>query len=320
MPATIEDLTSVTRAAFGDGRTLAAVERVTGGSKKGVYRLILDDATTAIAYLWTAAENYWPATDRDDDPADPFSSAGGLTYYTAARDRLESLGLRVPELYLLDEHRKIAVVEDFPGPTLQDRLAADPSAVAPTVERLADNLRVMRAARGPSHGKIALIDGGGTSHEPTCERSVLTAALRDLAEAARRDQRIAGAESRLHDRVHELFAAVEPRNELSVVHGELGFDHVLVDAAGEPVLIDTEGLLYFDAEWEHVFLRIRLHDDYRLVAADGLDERRLAFYLLAQRLSLTAGPLRLLDGDFPDRDFMRGIAEHNLRMALELRE
>ena len=47
-------------------------------------------------------------------------------------------------------------------------------------------------------------------------------------------------------------------------------------------------------------------------------EDRLALDTLAQRLSLTAGPLRLLDGDFPDRAFMAGIAEHNLRQALEL--
>jgi hypothetical protein len=47
-----------------------------------------------------------------------------------------------------------------------------------------------------------------------------------------------------------------------------------------------------------------------------MDERRLAFYTLAMRLSLVAGPLWLLDGDFPDRDFMLGIVEHNLRQAL----
>jgi hypothetical protein len=40
--------------------------------------------------------------------------------------------------------------------------------------------------------------------------------------------------------------------------------------------------------------------------------------MLAQRLSLTAGPLRLLDGDFPNRAFMAGVAEYNLKQALEL--
>lgn len=42
---------------------------------------------------------------------------------------------------------------------------------------------------------------------------------------------------------------------------------------------------------------------------------RLALYIFAQRLSLTAGPLRLLDGDFPDRAFLRDIAEHNSHEA-----
>ncbi len=34
------------------------------------------------------------------------------------------------------------------------------------------------------------------------------------------------------------------------------------------------------------------------------------------RAALVAGPLRLLDGDFPDRDCMKKIAEHSLRQAL----
>ena len=76
--------------------------------------------------------------------------------------------------------------------------------------------------------------------------------------------------------------------------------------------------MHFDVEWEHVFLRIRLHDDYARLAVSGLDEDRLALYMLAQRLSLTAGPLWLLDGDFPERAFMRDIAERNLNEALKL--
>jgi hypothetical protein len=57
-------------------------------------------------------------------------------------------------------------------------------------------------------------------------------------------------------------------------------------------------------------------EHYRWLNSGGLDEQRLAFSTLAMRLSLIAGPLRLLDGDFPDRDAMMGIAEHNLRQTL----
>ncbi|WP_306819852.1 hypothetical protein [Streptomyces sp. CA-210063] len=61
-----------------------------------------------------------------------------------------------------------------------------------------------------------------------------------------------------------------------------------------------------------------LRPPLRVLRAPGLDEDRLRVYRLAIRLSLVADPLRLLDGDFPDREFMRTIAEHNVRQALTL--
>ncbi|MEU0751347.1 hypothetical protein ABZ476_33950, partial [Streptomyces albogriseolus] len=39
-----------------------------------------------------------------------------------------------------------------------------------------------------------------------------------------------------------------PRTEHGLIHGELGPDHVLVDASGHPVLIDIEGAMFFDVE------------------------------------------------------------------------
>ncbi|MFJ7905947.1 phosphotransferase family protein [Kitasatospora sp. NPDC096204] len=323
-----ELLAGAARAALGAGRRLASVERLAGGSKKGVYRLFTDDGTTAIAYRWAGAENYWPAAEGDDDLADPFSPGLGLDLFEAAHARLAALGVRVPALRFVRRAGDLdgapgtgdlAIVEDVPGESLEKLLARDPRAAAPVLARLGEALEAMRGHRASGYGKVAVVDGGGASHGLSCEGVVLDRALRDLAEAAARDPRIAEARDRFVERLRALAAAVRPRAEYGVVHGELGPDHVLVDAEGRPVLIDVEGTMYFDAEWEHVFLRIRLPEaDYRPLAADGLDEDRLALYALAQRLSLTAGPLRLLDGDFPAREAMAGIAEHNLRQALHL--
>lgn len=320
---TREWLADAARSALGGGRRLVAVERVAGGSKKGVYRLVMDDASTAVAYLWAEAENHWPAAEGDDDLTDPFSPGLGLALFQAAHTRLDRLGVRVPAVRLVDRDgaghpADLAIVEDLRGENLETLLARDPRAAAPVMARLAESLEAMRSHRAPAYGKVAVVDGGGTSRGTSCEGVVLDRALRDLAEAASRDPRIAGARDRLEGRLLDLASAVRPRAEHSVVHGELGPDHVLVDQDGRPAVIDIEGWMYFDVEWEHVFLRIRFHDSYRPLMSGGLDEDRLALYLLAQRLSLTAGPLRLLDGDFPDRTSMAAIAEHNLEQALAL--
>ncbi|MFD7276450.1 aminoglycoside phosphotransferase family protein [Streptomyces sp. NPDC059862] len=225
-----------------------------------------------MAYLRDDAENYWPAAEGDDDLTDPFSPGLGLHLFQAAHARLDALGVRVPAIRLVDRDgahcpADLAIIEDLPGENLEQLLARDPRAAAPVMARLREALEAMRRHRTPTYGKVAVVDGGGTSRGTSCE---------------------------------------------------LGPDHVLVDPDGNPVLIDIEGSMHFDVEWEHVFLRIRLHDAYRPLGVDGLDEDRLALYMLAQRLSLTAGPLRLLDGDFPDQASTAGIAEYNLQKALEL--
>jgi hypothetical protein len=319
---TREVLAAAARAAAGSERKINEVTRLAGGTTKGVYRLTLDDGTTVIAYLWEESENYWPHAPNEKDVADPFPPGNGIDLFATAHSRLASLGLRVPEIYLLDRDRAhypadIAILEDFPGEDLLAFWERDPAAAEPTLARLREGLAAMPDYRGRAPGKVSFIDAGGTPRWPTSEEAVLALGLRCVAEASERDRRIADNRERLTDRLRELAAAVRPRAEYSVVHGELGLDHVLVDAAGSPVIIDIEDLMYFDVEWEHAHMQVRLGRDWaRAVGVDDLDEERLALYMLAQRLFLVAGPMRLLDGDFPDRAFMRSIIEHNLNEAL----
>lgn len=174
----------------------------------------------------------------------------------------------------------------------------------------------MYRRQSPQYGKVALIRSGGTATGTSCEQVVLDRALAHLAEAAWRDGRIGAVRSQLESVLGELAGLVRPRQEYRLIHGELGPDHLLIDQDGVPVLIDIEGLMFFDVEWEHVFLKLRFREHYRRLEHAGLDERRLSFYTLAMHLSLVAGPLRLLDGDFPDRDFMTSIVDHNVRQSL----
>jgi tRNA A-37 threonylcarbamoyl transferase component Bud32 len=316
--ATCETLDGLARAAAGGGRRLTGVSRLAGGSKKGAYRLAFDDGFTAVAYLWAGNENYWPV---GGDPADPLSGASGVSLFEAAHRELQAAGVRTPRVYLIDRSGRrypadVAVVEDVPGGSLKTLLDRDPQAAAFPLRRLAEALAAMHSRQSRRYGKVALVRDGGTASGSSCEQVVLDRARTDLAEAARRDLRIGAVESGLESVLDELASQVRPRREYRLIHGELGPEHLLLDRDGTLVIIDIEGLMFFDVEWEHTFLKIRFGEQYQPLQRAGLDERRMALYTLAMCLSLVAGPLRLLDGDFPHRDGMINIVEANIQRTL----
>src|ERR1022692_3022180 len=326
-----ENLAGVVRAAFGPGRRLAAVDRLRGGSKKGVYRLTFDDGATVIGYLWNEAENYWPAAQHEagESHADPFSDASGADLFEASHAYLDGLGVRVPQVYLLDRSRAaypadIALVEDVRGESLETRLERGLPGADQALARLGAAVSLMHQQRGPRFGKLAYVIGsaagqdgsaqdgsaedgsaacqdgaaqGGAAQDAagsylSCEQVVLDRALADLDTAAARVERLAAARGQLADLTQALAAAVPSRAQYGLIHGELGPDHVLIDEQGHPVIIDIEGVMFFDVEWEHAFLELRFGEHYRWLRASDLDDRRLRFYRLALCLSLIAGPLR----------------------------
>ncbi|MFF7677678.1 phosphotransferase family protein [Actinacidiphila glaucinigra] len=317
-------LSGIVREALGSGVDVVGVDRLRGGSKKGVYRIHVrgSRAASVIVYSWAEGENFWPATE-GVDAAHPFAPASGLVPFLAAQRRLDRIGVRVPALVLADDSRRrrpadVAVVEDVAGPTLEALLRTDPARASDALSELAAMLGVMHRRRGRRFGRVDVLERGDKASADSCEQVVFERALEDLAEAAERDPRIGSAAASLRDRLRELAARVTPRAEHRLIHGELGPDHVLVDAQGHPVLIDIEGLMFFDVEWEHVFLQLRFGERYPALWRPGLDPARLDLFMLAMRLSLVAGPLRILDGDFPHRALMRGIADHNAKEALAL--
>jgi hypothetical protein len=315
-------LAGVVREVFGTDRRIVSAARLPNGSKKGVYRVALDDRSSAIVYVWSAEEDYWDGRLPDDagDPAGPFVHSCGLDLFEAATRRLATVGARSPRLLFADRSRRlypadIAVVEDIPGETLESLLERDPRAGRSTLEQLARTVRAMHRYRAPAHGNVAAVDGGRAA-AATCQQSHLEGALGDIAEAAARDERAARERGLLEDKLHELYAQVEPRSRFGLVHGELGPDHVLVGRDGEPVLIDIEGLAYSDVEVEHCWMRMRFGEDYGPLRAPDLDPKRLRFYQYTMHLGLVGGPLRIADGDFPNREWMLGVADHHLALAL----
>jgi len=313
---------STLQTGLGSAHRIASLTRLRGGTKKGVYRAILDDRSV-IVYVWATSENYWPAGDPDVAPtaSDPFADASGADLFAVSHQYLQSLGIRTPELSLLDTSRRespadIAIVEDIQGGTLQEHWQRQPDDAARITTELGEMLRTIHAHRSSRFGKLASIDNQAPQ-DARCEQLVLVRALGHLDHAAGHIDRLREAHERLEQTLRSMAADIPLRSEYGLIHGELGPDHVLVDAHGHPAIIDIEGLMFFDVEWEHAFLEFRFDEHYRHLWQDGLDHARLRFYTLCLHVSLCSGSLRLLEGDFPQRDEMMGIVKWNVSKALD---
>jgi len=316
-----DQLQRLLHAGLGSTQRIVSLTRLRGGTKKGVYRATLGDRSVVI-YVWDQSESHWPRGDfADGDGSDPFTDASGAHLFLVSYRCLRLLDIRTPDLYLLDTSRAefpvdIAIVEDIGGGTLQEYWQRHPDNATRVTAELAQMLRAMHARHNSRFGKLAHIDSQARQ-DVSCEQLALARALGHLDHAARHISRLRDAHERLAGILHSLASSISMRSEYGLIHGELGPDHVLVDAHGHPVIIDIEGLMYFDIEWEHAFLGFRFGEHYRPLWEDGLDGARLHFYTLCLHLSLCSGPLRLLEGDFAERDAMMGIIEWNVSKALE---
>ncbi|MFG1677097.1 phosphotransferase family protein [Micromonospora sp. NPDC049282] len=313
-----DDVRDLVRDRLGADRRVTALDRLAGGTRKGVYRIGLDDGTTVVLYVWSPRENYWP--DAETVPDDPFTEASGPELFAANHAALTAVGVRVPHLIGRDPAGRhldadVALVEDAGGMTLEALLTRDPERAAEPLARLGDALRRMHTTFGPRYGRLTDAARNAAPARPA-EDVVLDRALGHLAGAAARDPRPAAARDRIAAHLRGLRGRVPARRAYALVHGELGPDHVLVTPAGEPVMIDIEGLTWFDVEWEHAWLRLRFGATYPALRPVALDADRLEFYRYAQVLSLIDGPLRIAEGDFPDRRWMLDLAERNIAEAL----
>lgn len=303
----VPELRSILEKAFPNHGRVVDVTRVRGGAKKDVRRARWRDGFTAVAYAWDPAWNYlWTRHDQRMER----HVTEGASVYVRIHDHLHSLGIRTPDLYLVDVSRSeypfdLVVVECLDGGTLEGLLNADPGAARRVLPGLRRMLDAMHADQ-----RLAPSMSGSLESDPACgacEDIMLARARLDLEHAASALPMVAQQHGPLMRLLDHLRTAVKPRAACGLIHGELGPDHVLMDGHGEPVLIDFDGAHYFDIELEHAFLDFRFGSHYGQLQEAGLDPGRLDFYRLCLDISYSSGPLTLLEAGHPAREFIQEI-------------
>ncbi|MDF2668457.1 MAG: aminoglycoside phosphotransferase [Paenibacillus sp.] len=310
------DLQDYVGEVLGSGYLVTGVTRMHGGAQKVVYKIDCRNGFSCVLYVWDLTMNYFQ--EEIENEATHERSYGGQLFELNNK-YLTQLGIRTPALYHLNKAKSrypfdYALVEYVDGLKAEAYLRhSDPQTQDQVFQRLGEMLAGMHGTERQTFGALSLNTGGlGPCHLVQMEN-----AKQQLSYAAQHIDSIRARHNKLLDMLDKLESNIQPRNRYGFIHGELGPDHVLVNASLEPYLIDIEGAEFFDIEHEHSFLKFRFGDAYKYLENDALDADRLLFYRFHHHISLTSGGLKLLHRGFPDQQFAKSLADHHSQCALQ---
>ncbi|MFU1795567.1 phosphotransferase family protein [Paenibacillus azoreducens] len=307
------------RSVFGTGYIIASVSKMHGGAQKVVCKIDCSNGFSCVLYVWDLTMSYFQEETANKDVSE---ISYGSDLFELNNKYLTENGIRTPFLYDLNKEKErypfdYALVEFIDGQKAEAYFHHSDSRIQDKVfQRLGEMLTGMHADKRQIYGKQNQI----RANTVNCHLLQLENAKPQLSYASRHMDCIRVNQSKLFDILHELESRIKPRTQYGFIHGELGPDHVLVNDKLETFLIDIEGAMFFDIEYEHSFMKLRFGDFYRYLENDTLDPDRMLFYRFHHHISLTSGGLKLLHRGFPNQSFAKELAEYHSECALRFIE
>jgi tRNA A-37 threonylcarbamoyl transferase component Bud32 len=248
------DLNEYIRSVFGNGYEVANVSNMHGGAQKVVYKVDCRNGFSCVLYVWDASKSYFQEELAKQTREE---RSYGSDLFEANNKYLTQQGVRTPALYHLNADRDrypfdYALVEYVAGHKAEVYLAgSDPQMRDTLLERVGEMLINMHRDVRDGYGKI----NAPLNRTPECHLLQVKNAENQLDYAARYLDEFRTNRQKLLDTLYELEDNIKPRTQYGLIHGELGPDHILVNDKMEPYLIDIEGVMFFDIEHEHSFLK-----------------------------------------------------------------
>lgn len=314
----LDDLQQCLKNTFGAGYFVNDVKNMHGGAQKVVYKVECTNRFICMLYVWDLSMNYF---QQEIEKQHESERSYGSELFELNNAYLCQQGINTPALYYLNKEKNryafdYALVEYIEGQDISNFMYADSAAQDHVFGSLGAMLSRMHGMENPSYGKLNNVRNGTDK----CHMQNLDNAKVQLEYAANHIAEIGSQQGRLLDKLNELESNIKPRARYGYIHGELGPDHVFVNKKLEPYLIDIEGAMFYDIEYEHSFLVLRFGEHYRFLKNENLDRSRMLFYKLYHHISCTAGGLKLLHRGHPNKKLAKEIADYNYRSALKFIE
>jgi hypothetical protein len=313
-----EDLLDTTlRNTFGAGCRLVNPHRLGGGTRKQVYRLELNAPFIPVVLLvWHNQKDYF---NEQADPQAANSDARAPGLYSANTRLLAQNGIKVPEIYFLDDTRAkipyaFALVELVEGMSFNQLRAAHPQLdVRPLLEKMREYLLRLHSIQRQDWGTLL----ENEPHQEDYADQTLKGILPDLAGLARVHTEVRQKEGLILAHLQRLRAHITRREKYAFIHNELGPDeHFIITGQHEISMLDIDGCHFADLEREHAYLRVRFRQYYPALSRPDLDPLRMDFYQMCVHIMASYGHYLLLTQGFPGAEDLRRIYEGNAGKVL----
>lgn len=311
---TSSDLEQAMGSIFGKNYLVNNIIRIYGGAQKVTYKVDCTNCFSFILYVWDPAMDYFQEEKSEND----IMQSGGADLFEMNYNCLRSHDIRTPKMLYIDRSKNkypfdFAFVEYIKGGDISGYYDKSREIRDKVFSDLGKTIKKMHAVKSGRFGSLK----SNPPFSQTCENIIWQRTLNELEYSSKNVEEINKNKDGLIKILNRLYYDIKPRNYYSLVHGELGPNHVMVDDNLKPYLIDIECLMYFDVEYEHSFMEFRFDNYNDYLKEEDLDPIRLRFYKLHHHIACVTGACKLLSRGYPDKDELEGMIEYNLREALK---
>lgn len=301
------DLEQIMIDVFNKPYKIKSITRILGGAQKGVYKVVCREGFTCVLYIWDESLSYFESIHTEEE----FTSNSAYLF-KENYELLNRYNVRVPEIYHieLDKNKlgfSYALVQYIDGEALEAIMNKEQIDATAMLIDLKDNIQKMHGIKSSYVGDLKYRREDTFSCHSYIKKS-LDEALIYLFE---QDERMSKLKKELLVLSETLYKAIEPRQAYTLIHYELGPNHVMVDSKGQTYLIDFEGMKYFDFEYEYSFLQLRFGKYYNKLEGQEVDQNRMKFYLFYHHIAALEGANHLLQHGYYDKKVLSSMLTYN---------
>ena len=302
-----EDLREIMREIFKREYQINSITRIPGGAQKGTYKVECSEQFSCVLYIWDESLSYFKSVHTKE----AFISNSAYLF-EKNYDLLTSYNIRVPKIYHIDLSKtkfpfEYALAQYIEGGELESLMHTSQVDIPLIMRDLKDNIRKLHSIKSSRVGDLKYTRGEDFSCKEYTKQS-LDKALMYLFQNY---EPVSKLKRELIDISNQLYNHIKERKDYSLIHFELGPNHVMVDKEGKTYLIDFEGMKYFDLEYEYSFLKLRYGKYYPSLRSMPVDNHRIKYYLLHHHIMAIEGAHQLITKDYYDLADAREMIEYN---------